>query len=158
MKKATAVLFAIIFIFTAFWIGEAGKGLFQIFLYIIGFVGIVAISYFASNNLKYRTISAITFIILFSAAFYIGDLSFYRAYNSCIGDAENIRTTLIEFKTKNGKYPSSLGELNMPLPCSRCLRGSILEYKSNGSNYKIWFKDWLIEHSATDKEPFTAYK
>ena len=60
MKKVIAVLFAIIFLFTAFWIGEAGKGIFQIFPYIIGIFGIVAIAYLASNNLKFRAISGIS--------------------------------------------------------------------------------------------------
>jgi len=123
-----------------------------------GLIGIVAIPYLISNNWKHRTLSAFAFLILFSAAFYIGNISFYRTYNSCVEKAENIRTALSEFKTKNGNYPNALDELNMPLPCSRCLRGTILEYESTGSNYKMWFKDWLVEHSATDKESFLAHK
>ena len=88
----------------------------------------------------------------------MGDVSFYHAYNSCIERAENIRIALSEFQSKNGNYPSVLDELNMPLPCSRCLRGTILECESNGSHYTIGFKDWVVEHSATDTEPFLAHK
>lgn len=158
MKKVIAVILTIIFIFIEFWLGETGKRLFQISPYLVGLVGIVSIPYLISNNWKYRTLSGFTFFILFAVAFYMGDISFYRAYNSCVEKAEDIRTALSGFKNRNGYYPAVLNELNIPLPCSRCLRGTILEYESTGSNYKIWFKDWLVEHSATDKEPFLAHK
>jgi hypothetical protein len=158
MNKVITAILTTIFLFIAFWLGEAGKGLFQISPYMVGLIGIISISYLISNNWKYRTISGFTFLILFSVAFFMGDLSFYRAYNSCAEKAEGIRTSLSEFKTKNGNYPAELDKLNTPLPCSRCLRGTILEYESTGSNYRIWFKDWLVEHSATDKEPFLAHK
>lgn len=158
MKKTIAVILTIIFMIIAFWLGEAGKGLFQIWPYLVGILGIVSITYLFSNNWKYRTLSGFTFFILFAVAFYLGDVSFYHAYNSCIERAEDIRTALSEFQTKNGNYPAVLDELNTPLPCSRCLRDTILEYESDGSHYKIWFKDWLVEHSATDKEPFLGHK
>ena len=158
MNKVIAVLSTIILLFVSFWLGEAGKGIFQVVPYLIGLIGIVMIPLLISKKSKYRTLSGFAFIVLYAAAFYIGDLSFYQAYNSCIEEAEQIRKTLSEFKTKNGKYPVVLDDLKIQLPCSRCLRGSILEYESTVSNYKIWFKDWLVEHSATDKEPFLANK
>ena len=158
MKKVIAVILTISLTFIAFWLGEAGKGLFQFFPYMVGLAGLVTVPHLISKKWKYRTLSGFTFLILFSAAFYMGDISFYRAYNICGEEAEEIRTALSEYKTKNGNYPAVLDDLNMPLPCSRCLRGTILEYESTGSNYKVWFKDWLVEHSATDKEPFLAHK
>lgn len=158
MNKVIAVLSTIILLFVSFWLGEAGKGIFQVAPYVVGLIGIVTIPLLISKKWKYRTLSGFTFIVLYAAAFYIGDLSFYQAYNTCIVEAEQIRTALSEFKTKNGKYPGGLDDLNIQLPCSRCLRGTIIEYESTGSNYKIWFKDWLVEHAATDKEPFLAYK
>ena len=158
MNKSIAVISTIIFLFVAFWLGEAGRGLFCIFPYIIGLIGIVAIPYLMSKRLKYRTIVGFLFIVFYAAAFYMGGLSFYQAYNNCLEAAEQIRTDLSEYKNRNGRYPHVLDDLNIPLPCSRCLRGTILEYESTSSNYKLWFKDWLVEHSATDKEPFIAHK
>jgi len=158
MNKVIAFLSTIILLFLSFALGEAGKGIFQIIPYLIGLVGIIAIPYLSSKKWKYRTLFGFIFIVFYAAAFYMGDLSFYRAYNTCIEEAEQIRIALSDFKTKNGKFPAVLADLNMPLPCSRYLRGTILEYESTASNYQIWFKDWLVEHSATDKEPFLANK
>ena len=142
----------------AFWLGEGGRGLFQIFPYLIALIGLVAIPNLISERRKNRTLIGILFIIFYAAAFYMGNFSFCRAYNSCIEDAEQVRTYLSNYKTIKGKYPDVLEDLNVPLPCSRCLRGTILEYESTASAYKIWFKDWLVEHSATNKEPFFAHK
>ena len=158
MNKVIAVLSTIILLFVSFWFGEAGKGIFQVVPYLVGLIGIATIPLLISKKWKYRTLAGFTLIVLYTVAFYIGDLSFYQAYNTCIEEAEQIRTTLSEFKTKNGQYPVVLDDLKIPLPCSRCLRGTILEYESTASNYKIWFKDWLVEHSATDQEPFLAHK
>lgn len=90
--------------------------------------------------------------------FYIGNLSFYRAYNACIEEAEQVRVELSSYKTKHGNYPVTLNDLNIPLPCSRCLRGTILEYESTDTDYKIRFSDWLVEHVATETQPFVAHK
>ena len=158
MNKVIAVLSAIILLFVSFWLGEGGKGLLQLFPYMIGLIGTVPISYFISKKWKLRTLFGFLFIVIYAAAFYMGDLSFSRAYNTCLEEAEQIRTVLSDYKTKNGKYPEVLDDLNIPLPCSRCLRGTILGYESTASNYKIWFRDWLVEHSATATEPFIAHK
>lgn len=158
MKKSIAICSTILFLVVAFWLGEAGKGLFQIYPYLLGFIGAGIVSYLASNKLKHRAIVCLSFIVLYCSAFYVGDLSFYHSFNKCIDEAENIRIVLSEFERTNGKYPNSLAELKIQLPCSRVLRGSLLHYESSGSRYKIWFEDWLIEHSATESEPFTAHK
>lgn len=158
MKKHIVIIFILIFLPIAFWLGEAGKGLFQLFPYLIGLVGTVAFTFFISDKWKYRTPSAFIFTILFAVAFYAGDCSFYKAYNTCFKKAELIRGKLSNYKVTNGEYPDELKDLNKPLPCSRCLRGTILKYESTGSSYKISFEDWLMEHSATDKKPFMAHK
>jgi hypothetical protein len=158
MKKIIVIFSTIIFLFVSFWLGEAGNGFFQFYPYMIGLVGIVALPYLFSKKWRYRTAYALFFLILYSTAFYLGDVSFYRAYSACLEDAEQIRTALAGYKNKNGKYPDVLDELNLPLPCSRCMRGTILEYESTTSGYELRFKDWLIEYTATAKEPFIAHK
>ena len=158
MTKRIVIISTIICLFVSFWLGEAGNGLFHFYPYMIGLVGIIALPYLFSKKFEYRTTYAIIFIILYATAFYLGDVSFYRAYSVCLEDAEQIRTALSDYKDKNGKYPDVLDELNRPLPCSRCLRGTILEYESTNSDYELRFKDWLIEYTATAKEPFMAHK
>ncbi|UCD31169.1 MAG: hypothetical protein JSV38_10155 [Desulfobacterales bacterium] len=158
MNRVLAFLCAIFFLIMAFWLGEAGKGLFQIFPYVIGLIGIATIPYLMSKKWKYRTIIGFLFIVFYAVAFYMGDISFSRAYNSCIKNGEQVRIYLSYYKSKHGKYPEVLDDLNLPLPCSRCLRGTILEYESTASNYQLSFKDWLVEHTATDKESFIAHK
>ena len=158
IRRAIVVLSTIILLLVSFWLGEAGKGIFRITPYLFGLIGIVTIPSLISQKWKYRTLSGFIFIILYAAVFYMGDLSFYQAYNNCIQEAEQIRISLFEFKDQNGKYPAELDDLNIQLPCSRFLRGTILEYEGTASSYKILFKDWLVEHSATDKEPFLTHK
>jgi hypothetical protein len=158
MKKILAVLSTIFFLIVAFWLGEDGKGLFQILPYSIGLIGLTATPYLMSKKWKCRTFFGFLFIVFYAVAFYMGDISFSRAYSSCLKNGEQVRTYLSNYKTKNGKYPEVLDELDVALPCSRCLRGTILEYESTASAYKLLFKDWLVEHVATDKEPFIAHK
>ena len=158
MKKIIAVFLTIILIFVAFWLGEAGKGLFQFYPYMIGLIGIVVIFFLVSKKRKYQISCAVLFIIFYASAFYFGDVSFYQAFNGCLEEAKQIRTALSEYRDRNGQYPDVLDDLNRPLPCLRCLRGTILEYEATASNYKLSFKDWPVEHSATAKEPFMAHK
>ena len=158
MNKLIAVLSTIIFLFVAFWLGEGGRGLFQIYPYVIGLIGLAVISCLMFKKWIYRTFFSFLFVVFYLSAFYMGNLCFNQAYNRCVESAEQIRTNLSDYKTKNGRYPDELEDLNIPLPCSRYLRGTILEYESTASNYKIGFKDRLVEHSATDKEPFVAHK
>jgi hypothetical protein len=47
------------------------------------------------------------------------------------------------YKTNYVKYPEELDELDMALPCLRCLRGTKLEYESAVSTYKLFFKDYF---------------
>jgi hypothetical protein len=158
MNKILAVLSTIFFLIVAFWLGEEGRGLFQIFPYAIGLIGMATIPYLMSKKWKYPILFGFLFIGFYVAAFYMGDISFSRAYSSCLKNGEPVRTYLSNYKTKHGKYPEVLDELDVALPCSRCLRGTILEYESTASTYKLLFKDWLVEHVATDKEPFMAHK
>jgi hypothetical protein len=158
MKKLIVIVSTIFLLFVSFWLGEAGNGLFQFYPFIFGLVGIVALSFLFSKNWKYRSTYALICIVLYATAFYLGNVSFYRAYNACLEDAEQIRIALSDYKDKTGKYPDVLNDLNRTLPCSRCLRGTIFKYESTTSNYRIWFTDWLVEYSATDKEPFLAHK
>ncbi|GAB6910140.1 membrane hypothetical protein [Desulfosarcina cetonica] len=158
MNKTTGILLTILFLFASFWIGEAGKGIFHLTPYMIGLIGMVLIPFQVPKKWKYKTLLSVAFILLYAVSFYIGNLSFYRAYNACIEEAEQVRVELSSYKTKHGNYPVALNDLNIPLPCSRCLRGTILEYESTDTDYKIRFSDWLVEHVATETQPFIAHK
>jgi hypothetical protein len=76
MHKVIAILFVIILLFVSFWLGKAGKGLFQIFPYMIALAGIVAIPFLLSKKWQYRILYGFFFIVIYWAAFYMGDLSF----------------------------------------------------------------------------------
>jgi hypothetical protein len=158
MRNIIVIIFTIIFLLAAFWLGEAGKGLFQVGPYLIGLIGFVVILFLISEKWNYKISYASLFIVFYLAAFYIGSLSFSRAYNSCLEEGEQIRIALYNYKAKNGKYPYVLDDLDMSLPCSRFFRGTIVKYQTTGSNYKIWFNDWLVEYSATEKDSFFAHK
>jgi hypothetical protein len=108
MKNNISICFSIVLLVVAFWLGEEGKGLFQIYPYMLGVIGLRAI----------------------------------------LGD----------YKDKNSNFPETLQELHIKLPCSRVLRGTILKYVKTETGYRIWFEDWLVEHSATESIPFTAHK
>ncbi|MEA3434892.1 MAG: hypothetical protein U9R43_00395 [Thermodesulfobacteriota bacterium] len=157
MKKLFVITSTLIFLLIAFWLGEAGMGLFQLSPYLMGLIGVLS-TIFIFSKWKHRAVYVFFFFVLYAGAFYAGDCSFYQAYNTCYQEAESIRNDLSNYKNKNGKYPDKLKDLNKPLPCLRCIRGTILEYEATASSYKILFKDWLVEHSATDREPFTAHK
>ena len=158
MNRVLAVITTITLPIVAFWLGEAGRGLLQIFPYVIGLIGMGTISYLMFKKWEYRIFFGFLFIVFYVAAFYMGDISFSRAYSSCLKNGEQVRTYLSNYKTKHGKYPEVLDKLDVALPCSRCLRGTILEYEGTASTYELSFKDWLVEHSATDKESFIAHK
>lgn len=158
MKKSIAIYSTILLLLVAFWFGESGRGLFLIYPYLLSAMVCILISYLASNKWKYRIPICIIFIVLYSTAFYTGILSFTRSFNVCIDDAKGIREALSDYKAKNGSFPETLHELNIELPCSRVLRGSILQYERTETGYRIWFNDWLVEHSGTESEPFIAHK
>jgi hypothetical protein len=158
MKKSIAICSTILSLLVAFWFGESGWELFLIYPYLLSAMVCILISYLASNKWKYRIPICIIFIVLYSAAFYTGILSFTRSFNVCIDDAEGIREILSDYKAKNGSFPETLHELNIELPCSRVLRGSILQYERTETGYRIWFNDWLVEHLGTESEPFIAHK
>lgn len=158
MKILIIILITLIFFVISFWLGESGKGLFQSSPYIIGLIGMVIVLFVVSKSWGYRIAFAFLFVAFYAVTFYLGNMSFSHTYNTCINDAEQIRTALSNYKIKNGSYPDDLKDLTIPLPCSRILRGSIIEYEKIGTSYKLSFRDWMVEHSATDKEPFVSHK
>jgi hypothetical protein len=105
-----------------------------------------------------RACFVLFFISGTSFAWYLGEKSFYIAYNSCIDDGAKARTALENYKVTHFEYPESLAQLNIDLPCARVINGTILQYKKTEAGYKLSFSDWLVTHRANQDEDFFAIK
>lgn len=157
-KIVATVILSLSFTAIAFWLGEAGKGIFQIAPYAIGSLGCVVIAMTCTKKKKIKILTTIAFATLYACSFYLGDVSFYRTFNNCIIDAETIRHNLQNYYKSKESYPSTLEQLKITIPCQRVIRGSLLEYRLTESGYNLSFRDWLTEHVATESETFMAQK
>lgn len=158
IKQIAAVFLIILFPVFAFWYGEAGKGLLQIAPYAVGAIGCYAIAACCSKKWVVKIFAGGAFISVYVFSFYLGGVSFNNAYNNCADEAEAVRSRLHEYYTQHGAYPQSLNQLKMQIPCQRYTRGSILDYTITESGYNLSFRDWLVEHIATESETFMAHK
>jgi hypothetical protein len=161
MKNFTPVMAAILFIafaIIAFWFGEAGIGIFQMEPYVVCAIGCIATAIVCSKRKVIRIFAGGVFISVYFFLFYVGNVSFYSVFGNCADEGEKVRSLIQEFYKKKGSYPNSLDQLNIQLPCQRYTRGSMLKYYPTELGYKLSFRDWLIEHSATESETFIAHK
>jgi len=97
-------------------------------------------------------------LALFSIAYLAGSASHTRAFNECVTRGAHVRTALESYRTQHGRFPERLADLGHELPCRCITGGSILEYHRTENGYALAFNDWLIEHAATETEPFLAQK
>lgn len=110
-----------------------------------------------SNALKICWAAVVAAV--FAAAWFAGAASATRAYNACIGRGEEIRAALTAYHDRHGRYPGALRDLRMPnSSCRRVLRGDLLVYQPTGSGYSLHFSDGIVQHRATQHEPFIAVK
>ncbi len=73
--------------------------------------------------------------------------------------ALEVRQALEAYRIAHGRYPPSLAALDRPsLPGNRLLHGDLLSYESDGSSYRLRFRDWLYDYQATDDSAFMAHK
>ena len=92
-----------------------------------------------------------------AAGGYIGGSCASAALNECAKSPQDLRTSLTAYQHRTGKFPQTLEQLGT-VPCKRCLRGTIVTYKSDGKTYDISFGDWLVSWHGTDREPITLFK
>jgi len=158
MNKILTIVLIALLLFLSFWFGESGKGIFQISPYISLLLGVAIITTLYSQNKKKRIISGVLLSLLYLLFFYSGTISFYKAFNSCVQNSEEVRAALLIYKERNGNFPTSLNLLGTDLPGKRLTRKNLLNYSQTENGYKINFSDWLIEYSATESEEFMARK
>jgi hypothetical protein len=107
---------------------------------------------------RWRLVTGIAFLALFVLAFWSGEVVSQRAFNDCIDRGEEVRLALTEYYQENGSYPGRLSDLGVELPCDRFLLPNILHFRSTGSEYQLFFYDWLVSHEANDRQSFIARK
>lgn len=105
-----------------------------------------------------RPALAIILALLTLGAAQGGRLCFQHAYNSCVGNAGSIKSSLDGYRRANGRYPATLTEAMPQPPCKRCLRGTILRYSSDGSRYVLSFSDSIVSWETTDQTAWSVGK
>ncbi len=82
-----------------------------------------------------------------------------HAFDACVEHGEEVRQALEAYRIAHGRYPPALAALDRPsLPGNRLLHGDLLSYESDGSSYRLRFRDWLYDYQATDDSAFMAHK
>jgi hypothetical protein len=97
-------------------------------------------------------------IAVYAFAFFRGDTSFSRAFKECVERGEEIRILLGEYHRSHGAYPEALNQLRSPIPCARVSRPTILTYERTTNGYTLGFRDWLVDHTASEGASFLARK
>ena len=93
---------------------------------------------------------------LIAMSFFLSSVRTNNAFVDCIDRGEYVRSALERHKAEYGSYPEALSELGVDLPGSRILLPDLLKYHSNGSEYELWFQDFLVTHRSTETEQFLA--
>lgn len=158
MTKLITTFLIPILLFIAFWFGESEKGMFHLAPYVVWVFGVAIAITLYSKNKKKRIILGVSLTIFYSFFLYAGTISFQKAFNSCVQDGEQVRAALNQYNSENGTFPKSLDQLEIELPGKRYTRKNLFNYSQTEEGYKISFKDWLIEHRATESEDFFASK
>src|SRR5207247_7303076 len=123
-----------------------------------GVLGCFAAGLIAPGTLWRRVLVGAAFLVLYAAAYFWGLQSFRRAFNECVERGEEVRSLLREHYQRKDQYPERLNELERSLPCGRIARPTVLEYKKTKGGYVLTFRDWLVEHSASESSAFLASK
>jgi hypothetical protein len=98
-------------------------------------------------------------IAVYALTFFGGQDSFGRAFNECIERGGEVRILLAEYHRSHSVYPEALNQLRSPMPCGRISRPTILTYERTTTNgYTLGFRDWLIDHTASEEASFFAHK
>lgn len=97
-------------------------------------------------------------LVLYGFTFFVGLSSFSHAFGECVERGENVRAMLSEYRRAKGSFPETLGQLESTLPCRRISGRTILSYEKTANGYQLRFRDWLVEHVATEGDSFMAHK
>lgn len=158
MRRYVAVGLAILLSVFGFWLGEGGSPPWAAAPVVSTFVAALAVAFAVPGKLWVKSVGAAMSVFTYAGALLLGWLSFAHAFGECVDKGEEVRARLGEYHKKTNLFPERLGQLDGFSLCGRTLRPTILEYKRTGDGYVLSFKDWLVEHRATESEQFMAHK
>lgn len=158
MRKKSTLVSIILFTIFSFWLGEGELQIWSNFSVVFGAAGALVITLIFPGKAWQKALIFLVMLSLYILCFFAGTFSSNRAFNECVGRGEEVRIKLSEYHQQFGQYPDSLQQLPAFSLCSRILRPSLLVYQKTNGGYMLSFKDWLVEHSATETYPFMGHK
>jgi hypothetical protein len=141
-----------------YWLGEEGAFPLRSAVIAGGLAAFVAALPIARKPWPQKLAVAAGALGLYVLSFQAGSASYRSAFNDCIEKGENVRAALASFAERNKHYPSSLEQLNTPIPCARRVRPTILLYEAVRDGYTLRFQDWLVTFEGTQYSPLAARK
>jgi hypothetical protein len=158
MKRTAAPALAVLFGAAGFWLGEGASPPWAGVPVLAGVIGCLAVALAVPGKPWRKVLGGFGSAALYAAALVAGSLSFTRAFNECVKGGEAVRVRLSDHYQNNHHYPERLNQLQGFVPCRRITRPTLLEYARTKDGYVLSFRDRLIEHTATESEPFLANK
>lgn len=158
IRSGLALGLTALLIVLGFWLGESGAPPWAPTLIATALLGAALVAVLTPGSLWTKPVIGIGFLVLYAVAFWLGSLSFNRAYNECVELGEAVRAQLSEYHKRKNQFPERLSQLEDFRLCELIIRPSVLRYERKMNGYVLSFKDWLVEHRATEAQPFQAHK
>lgn len=158
IRNGFALGLATLLIVLGFWLGESGSPRWAVTPIATALLGAALVVVVMPGRLWTKPVIGIGFLVLYAVAFWLGSLSFNRAYNECVERGEAVRAQLSEYHKRKNQFPERLSQLEGLGLCGLIIRSSVLHYERTKNGYVLSFKDWLVEHRATEVQPFQAHK
>lgn len=158
MRRNVAFGLAVLLAVFGFWFGEGGSPPWAVVPIVSAVVAALAVAIVVPGKFWVKSVGGVVSFSVCAAALFLGWLSFTQAFGECVEKGEDVRAQLSEYHKKENQFPERLGQLEGSRLCGRVLRPTVLEYERTKNGYVLSFKDWLVEHKATESEPFMAHK
>ncbi|MGW1424573.1 hypothetical protein ACWAT4_31120 [Bradyrhizobium manausense] len=157
-RRRAALALAVLLSGIEFWLGEAGGPTWGELPIAIGIAGSVVVALAVAGRPVIRAAAGAGMIAVYALTFLGGQASFGRAFNECVERGEEVRILLAEYYRNQRVYPETLNQLRSPLPCRRISRPTILIYERTTNGYELGFRDWLVDHTASEDASFFTHK
>jgi hypothetical protein len=158
MKRNLTIILIGLFGAIGFWFGEGMLQPWAVLPITVGVIGCLVVAFMIPGKPWLKTVIGVASLVLYVVGFFVGSISFSHAYNECVKRGEEVRVQLSEYHQKKGQYPERLNQFEGFGLCGRLIRPTVLQYERTSGGYVLSFKDWLVEHTATESEPFMAHK
>ena len=158
MRRNIALVLTAVVVVFGFWLGEGGSPPWALVPVVSAFVAALAVAVAVPAKIWFKSVSGASVFVLYVVALFLGWLSFTDAFAECVEKGEEVRAQLSEYHQKVGQFPECLSQLKRFKLCGRILRPTVLVYEKTKNGYALSFHDWLVEHKATESEPFMAHK